>query len=128
MSATSVLKRIKMSEFNYFPVIVDYNFAESRPRGGSACFDFFVSGRLCALMDDVTDDGLVLVAKEDIMPETGFFLLDFAKAKDNSHRVLDAVKKLNIPHVYVENSAKYPLNAIFDNETGIAVSYVTFRA
>ena len=121
-------KRTPLSKFNYFPVFIDYNFAESRPRGGSACIDFFACGKLCALMDEVDSEGVTFVTKEDLMPESGFFLVDFAQTLENPREFISSLKKMNLSHIYVEDSQLFPLKDLLDKETDIAVSYVMFRA
>ena len=121
-------KRTRLSQFDYFPIFVDYNFAESKPRGGSTYFDFFSFGKLTALMDEVGKSNIAFVCKEGVQPEKGFFLVDFAKAAADPASFIEAVKKMNLSHIYVESSVKYPLNNILDKDADIAVSYVAFTA
>ena len=121
--------RTQINKFDYFPVFIDYSFAESKPRGGSAFIEFFAAGQLCSLMDELgSASDITFVSKGNIKPEKGFFLVDFDKAVQQPEAFIAAVKKLNLKHIYVEDSVNHSIRSIFEEIPELTVSYVAFRA
>ncbi|GAB7140564.1 hypothetical protein RsTz2092_05140 [Deferribacterales bacterium RsTz2092] len=125
--ASVVYPREAPSSFMYNPVLIDYNFADKRPRGGSACFDFFACGRLCTLVNELDESLLVYVSKEEIAPTQGFFLMDFAQVNANPNILIEAIKGLKLTHLYVEDSANHSLKDVLKTQKKLFVSYVQFK-
>ncbi len=125
MDATR-LKRAGIESINHYPFFIDYNFADSKPRGGSAFIDFFAGGGLCSLMDGLGKDGLVYVKKDKIEPAGGFFLMDFAKVKAEPESFIKAVSNLHLDRLYVEDSRRYSLNDVLHDLGGVSVTLVSF--
>jgi len=120
------LKRTEIEELDYYPFFIDYNFKDARPRGGSAFIDFFAGGKLCALMDGIDKEGLVYMKKDNIAPSGGFFLMDFAMMKVNPTSFLKAVFDLNLEQLYIEDSRRYPLDAVLHRLQKVGIVLVSF--
>ena len=122
----SYLKRKLPHEIDYFPFILDFDFEKMRPRGGSACMDFFTFGKITQAVEEVGAAKLVYVRKAGLFPADGFFLSDFSHIVKDSTAFKEQLKKLNVRRVYLEESAKFPLEPVFD-ETAEELKIVFVR-
>ena len=120
------LKRVEIGDLQYYPFFIDYDFVEARPRGGSAFIDFFACGKLCKLMDKVDADGLVYVEKNGIAPESGFFLMDFARVVNEAEAFVRAVLDLKLDYLYIEDSRRYPLDGVLVGLEKVGICLVSF--
>lgn len=118
--------RVNPTEMNQYPLVIDYDFVNLRPRGGSACIDLFSSGRLCSVVDSVGASGVIYVQKNDIVPDSGFFLMDFAQMTKRHDLLLETLKDMNITELYLEDSKKYPLSGIFAKDSAFDLTLVSF--
>jgi hypothetical protein len=119
------LKRVEPMQINYYPLVIDYDFVRLRPRGGSASIDFFSSGRLFSIIDELDKSNIVYIQKSDIAPESGFFLMDFAEAKKNPKKFIDTLKGMNMSVIYIEDSKHFPPEKILA-ETDFNIKLVNF--
>ena len=106
------LKRIEPPHMEYYPFVVDYDFKRFRPRGGSACIDFFSSGKLFSIVNTLDQANIVYIQKNGIAPESGFFLMDFAETVKNPKKFIDILKGMQVSDIYVEDSERFPLDKI----------------
>jgi hypothetical protein len=124
----SHVTRPELSEFNSYPLFVDYDFAGKRPRGGSAYIDLFSHGRLCMIMDESLQTGLVYIQKDNIMPVCGFFLIDFRIIKSEPVFMREILDDMQIKAAYIEKSIHFPItdaDLLFD---GLDITFVKFTA
>lgn len=119
--------RIELPQLDAYPIVLDYDFRGKRPRGGSACVDMFSFGKLCSLMDALSDAGIVYVQKTGLMPLGGFFLVDFAEVYKNPALLKDAIRNMNISELWVEDSARFPLDKLENVFEGVDATMVNFR-
>jgi len=119
------LKRTEPSQIGYYPLVIDYDFVRLRPRGGSACIDFFSSGKLFSIINELDKPNAMYIQKSDIAPESGFFLMDFAEAKKNPQKFIETLKGLNMSVIYIEDSKHFPPEKILA-ETDFNIKLVNF--
>lgn len=96
--------------FDFFPVILDYDFDKKRPRGLSARADFFSYGTICDVLDGIDLLPHVFVKKKNTFFENGMILVDFSKIINSPADFVKMVKNLKSPVIYLEASSKFPLD------------------
>ena len=116
--------KIHYGIFDYFPVILDYDFENNRPRGLSARVDFFAYGCVAALIDGIELTPYVFLKKQNTFFEKGMFLADFSKLAIRQNDFADMIKKLNVNKVYIEKSKKFPLGKILEKLEGIEIVFL----
>ena len=119
------LKRVEPTQIEYYPLVIDYDFIRLRPRGGSACIDFFSSGRLFNIINELDKSNIVYIQKSDISPESGFFLMDFAEAKKDPKKFIETLKGMNMSVIYIEDSKHFPPEEIV-GKTDFNLKFVNF--
>lgn len=95
---------IDFRQVEYSPAIIDYDFSNNRPRGGSSRIDFFSHGAVSSSLEGLEFDTKIYLKKDNIFFEKGVFLLDFKEVQRNPKIFLDMVQDLKLERIYLENS------------------------
>lgn len=103
---------IDFGKVEYSPAIIDYDFINNRPRGGSSRIDFFSHGAVSSSLEGLEFDTKIYLKKDNIFFEKGVFLLDFQEVQRNHHIFLDMVNNLKLERIYLENSIHFNIASI----------------
>lgn len=95
------------------PIILDYDFAKRRPRGGSLKLDFFSYGVMQSRLRSVKLHKAAFYKYSPMLFEGGVFLLDFKNITEGGGKqIIKAIRDLGAELIYIENSALYPVESI----------------
>ncbi len=117
---------IDYGNFDYAPAIVDYDFINNRPRGGSCRLDFFSYGKISSSLENLSFDSKIFLKKDNIFFEKGIFLLDFKEILQKPDIFIDMVENLKCSEIYLENSPNYNINFIAESLEKIDVILMDF--
>ena len=117
---------IDFGQVEYSPAIIDYDFINNRPRGGSSRIDFFSHGEISSSLEGITFDDKIFLKKDNIFFEKGVFLLDFQEILNKPERFLDMVKNLKFERIYLENSLHYSIEHIAKKLDNVEVILMNF--
>ena len=117
---------IDFGQVEYSPAIIDYDFINNRPRGGSSRIDFFSHGEISSSLEGITFDDKIFLKKDNIFFEKGIFLLDFQEILNKPEIFLDMVKNLKFERIYLENSLHYSIEHIAKKLDNVEVILMNF--
>lgn len=126
MTVNNNILYIDYGQVDYTPAIIDYDFINKRPRGGSSRIDFFSHGMISSTLEDISIENKVFIKKDNIFFEKGFFLLDFSQIVKNHNLFIDMVKDLKFNKIYVENSKHYNILPVVEKLTNVEVILMNF--
>ncbi len=107
MEKSKELIYIDFGQVDLSPAIIDYDFENKRPRGGSCRIDFFSHGMLSYSLEGIDFDEKIYIRKDNIFFENGVFLLDFKQVQNKPDILLEMVKNMKFNKIYIENSVHY---------------------
>lgn len=117
---------IDFGQVEYSPAIIDYDFINNRPRGGSSRIDLFSHGAVSSSLEGLEFDTKIYLKKDNIFFEKGIFLLDFQEVQKNPSIFVDMVKNLKLERIYLENSIHFdicPIAAKLENVDVILMNF-----
>lgn len=117
---------IDFSQVGYSPAIIDYDFINNRPRGGSCRIDFFSHGVVSSSLKNLEFDTKIYLKKDNILFEEGVLLLDFQEVCKDPYIFLDMIKGLKLEKIYLENSIHFNINHIADRLENVDVILMNF--
>lgn len=117
---------IDFDKVKYSPAIIDYDFINNRPRGGSCRMDFFSHGVVSSSLEGLEFDTKIYLKKDNIFFENGVFLLDFNKIIENPNILMNMVKNLKLEKIYLENSIHFDIKNIISNLEDVDVVLMNF--
>lgn len=126
MTVNNNILYIDYGQVDYTPAIIDYDFINKRPRGGSSRIDFFSHGMISSTLEDISIENKVFIKKDNIFFEKGVFLLDFSQIVKNHNLFIDMVKDLKFNKIYVENSKHYNILPVVEKLTNVEVILMNF--
>lgn len=99
-SSTDSLSENRLS---LFPMLLDYDFKNNRPRGMSLKLDILSGGNLSRCID-ILDEIYppVFLKKLDIFIKNGFFLYDLKDTKDLNAFLESFISNNNFNNIYIE--------------------------
>ena len=118
---SSVVYFNDLPEDNY-PIILDYDFINKSPRGGSLKLDFFSYGTMQKRLDPLELNEAVFYRHMPMLFERGVFLLDFENINKDMKKFLNVINNLKSKIIYIEKSTL--LDA---NQVNSALSYLTVK-
>lgn len=119
---------IDFGSVDYSPAIIDYDFKNNKPRGGSCRIDFFSQGIVSTSLDDIKDKQKIYLKKSGTFFSRGMFILDFKECLDKPELLIDMLKDLNVGKVYIEKSKEFDLSSILEKVSNIEIVYLTFSS
>lgn len=126
MTVNNNILHIDYGQVEYSPAIIDYDFINRRPRGGSSRIDFFSHGMISSILEDISLESKVFIKKDNIFFEKGIFLLDFSQILKDHKLFIDMVQDLKFNKIYVENSKHYDILPVLNKLTNIEVILMDF--
>lgn len=117
---------IDFGQVEYSPAIVDYDFSNNRPRGGSSRIDFFSHGAISSSLEGLEFDTKIYLKKDNIFFEQGIFLLDFKKVLEDASFFIEMVENLKFERIYLENSIHFNIEHIATQLTNVDVILMDF--
>jgi hypothetical protein len=98
-------------KIDLFPVFLDYDFENKRPRGLSILFDIFYNEFIFKTVNSLTNIlEPVFIKKENFFFEHGFFLIDYKKYALSRDIFLSLLENFNADLFYFEQSNYLQLN------------------
>lgn len=126
MTVNNNILNIDYGQVEYSPAIIDYDFINRRPRGGSSRIDFFSHGMISSILEDISLESKVFIKKDNIFFEKGIFLLDFSQIIKDHKLFIDMVQDLKFNKIYVENSKHYDILPVLKKLTNMEVILMDF--
>lgn len=117
---------IDFGQVEYSPAIIDYDFINNRPRGGSSRIDFFSHGAVSSSLEGLKFDTKIYLKKDNIFFEKGIFLLDFHEVQKNPDIFLEMVKDLKLERIYLENSIHFSIEKIASKLENVDIILMNF--
>ncbi len=117
---------IDYGQVDFSPAVVDYDFQNKRPRGGSSRIDFFSHGMLSSSLEGIEFEDKVFIRKDNIFFESGLFLLDFKKILEKPHIFIDMVNNMKFSQIYIENSSLYSLLPVVEKLENVDIIFMNF--
>lgn len=117
---------IDFGQVEYSPAIIDYDFINNRPRGGSSRIDFFSHGEISSSLEGITFDDKIFLKKDNIFFEKGVFLLDFQEILNKPEIFIDMITNLKFERIYLENSLHYSIEHIAKKLDNVEVILMNF--
>lgn len=117
---------IDFGQISYSNAIIDYDFINNRPRGGSSRIDFFSHGAISSALEGLEFDTKIYLKKDNIFFENGVFLLDFQEVQRNPNLFLDMVTNLKLERIYLEHSIHFNIENIAAQLENVDVIIMNF--
>lgn len=126
MEQEKEILEIDFGQVDFHPAIIDYDFVNNRPRGGSCRVDFFSHGALSYALEDIKGETKVYLKKDNVFFENGMFLIDFDVVSKNVKIFEDMVNCMKFSKIYLEYSNKYDTEAFTKNMKNVQVILMRF--
>lgn len=126
MTVNSNILYIDYGQVDYSPTIIDYDFLNKRPRGGSCRIDFFSHGMISSSLEGISFDNKVYLKKDNIFFEKGIFLLDFSQILNSPEIFIEMVENLKFTKIYMENSKHYDIMPLVEKLKNVDVILMNF--
>lgn len=118
--------KVDISNVDFFPAVIDFDFEKMRPRGGSSKIDFFSYGKLSLELDKVNVMSNLFIKKRDMLFEKGVFLVDFSKLNEKSKDISEMIRNINEKIVYIELSNTYSVEPLVELLQDYDIKYLVF--
>ncbi len=126
METKNNIIKIDITNVDFFPSIIDYDFKKNRPRGGSSRIDFFAYGKLSLELDNVKIMSNLFVKKKNMMFEKGIFLVDFSQIDNQAKDISEMISNFGEKKIYIENSKDYSIDSLIELLDGYEIIYLDF--
>lgn len=126
MTVNNNILYIDYGQVDYAPAIIDYDFLNKRPRGGSSRIDFFSHGMISSSLEGISFDSKVFLKKDNIFFEQGVFLLDFSVVVNDHKLFIEMVEDLKFTKIYVENSKHFDITPVIEKLKNVDVILMNF--
>ncbi len=117
---------IDYGQVDFSPAVIDYDFQNRRPRGGSCRIDFFSHGMLSASLEGVDFEDKVYIKKDNIFFDNGIFLLDFKHILEKPEIFIEMINNMKYSKVYLENSVQYNILRVAEQLADVEVILMNF--
>ncbi len=114
-----------LPEDNY-PIILDYDFLNKFPRGGSLKLDFFSYGSMQKTLYPLDLNEAVFYKHLPMLFERGVFLLDFENINKDMEKFLKVINNFRSKVIYIERSILLNTQQVRDELSYITVKFIEF--